>query len=166
VQLRFTRAELEAALRPAAKAKLARTIVLALFSTRQQAEAALTALAAGGFPVEVLSAVTPQGQAVRFPSGREHPGAGERRHVAMGAVVGANPDVVLFGYLLIWASEATGGLVGLLTSLGSSPEQAKRLTEQVRTGQFLVAVQASDEETKAWALLDLAGGSEVQRLRA
>ncbi|HET7042725.1 MAG TPA: PRC-barrel domain-containing protein, partial [Gemmatimonadales bacterium] len=116
VRLRFTRGELEAALRPSGEETSAGASVLALFATRQHAEAALTLLAAGGCPVEALSAATPQGQAVRFTSGRERPGAGECRHVAVGAVVGAIPDVVLFGHLLIWASVVTGGLVELLTS--------------------------------------------------
>ena len=166
VRLRFTRGELEAALRPVVEGHAVEASVVGLFATRQEAEAALAALSADGFPNAALSAVTPHGQAVRFPSeSPERPAAGAR-HIAIGATVGDVPDVVLFGHLLIQASVTTGGLVGILTGLGASPEHGQELLNRVRSGQFLVVVQTASDAAGAQDVLVHAAGSAVHCLRA
>ena len=165
VRLRFTRAEFEAAVRPSVHPPAAGATVVAVFATRQQAEEALAALQADGFPAAALSAVAPMGQALRFPNGSPERQATETRHIAIGGAVGDTRDVALFGHLLVLASLTTGGLAGVLASLGASAAHAQELSGRVRSGQFLVAVHTSNDEVGARAVFGRVGAGEVDCLR-
>lgn len=139
--------------------------VTGLFATREQAEAALDALLAAGFPSDAVSAVTAEGKPLSFPSpeGRfEDQGKG----AAIGAVVGAVVGFVVLGPLLLFVGALAGGLAGLLTAMGASSEQADYLVERIRAGHYLVVVHAGDEFAKAESILENAGARDVHRLAA
>jgi sporulation protein YlmC with PRC-barrel domain len=51
------------------------THLVGLFATREQAEEAIDALIAGGFPSDALSAVTAEGRSVSFPTARSRAGS-------------------------------------------------------------------------------------------
>ncbi len=138
--------------------------VVGVFRTQEQAEDALDALIATGFPSDAVSAVTAEGKPLSFPTSGEERTETGTRNTAIGAVVGAIAGVALFGPLLLIAGAITGGLVGLLTSLGASREQAEYLTERVRSGHYLLMVHAGDREPEATSLLENAGASDVHRM--
>lgn len=156
---------LESTGQPSAGALPAGPHVAGMFATREQAEEAIDALLAAGFRSDTISAVTAEGKPLTFPS----PGQrldDEGRNTAIGAVVGAILGFAIFGPLLVFVGALAGGLVGLLTALGASREQAEYLTERIRSGHFLVVVHAGGEEAKAISVLENAGASDVHRLTA
>jgi hypothetical protein len=57
-----------------------------------------------------------------------------------------------------------GGAIGLLTALGATQQQAEHLTEQVRSGRYLVVAHGAEREAEATSILENAGASEVHRV--
>lgn len=140
--------------------------LVGLFATREQAEDAIDSLIAGGFPSDALSAVTAEGRSVSFPTAGEERLDRGGRNTAIGAAVGAIAGFAIFGPLLVLVGAVAGGLVGLLTSLGATQEQAEYMSERVRSGHYLVVVGAGEREPEARSLLENAGASDVHAMSA
>lgn len=140
--------------------------VVGMFSTREQAERALDALLAEGFLSDSVSVVSAEGKEVSFPSPAEERRDASVRDVGIGATLGGIAGLLIAGPLLVLAGAVVGGLIGLLTALGATRQQAEYLTEQVRSGRYLVFVNTAEREAQAVATLENAGASEVHRLVA
>jgi sporulation protein YlmC with PRC-barrel domain len=138
--------------------------VVGLFATRQQAEDGIDALIAGGFPSDSLSAVTSEGKELNFPTAGEERLDQGTRNTAIGAVVGAIAGFAIFGPLLVIVGAVAGGLVGLLTALGATPQQAEYLSERVRAGHYMVVVHPNGREAEAVTLLENAGARDIHQV--
>lgn len=138
--------------------------VVGTFSTREQAEAALDALLARGFPSDAISVMTSEGKPVSFPSPGETLRDEGGRDAAIGATLGAVAGFLVAGPLLVLGGAVVGGAIGLLTALGATRPQAEHLTEQVRSGRYLVVAHAGNRDAEAVSALENAGASEVHQL--
>src|SRR4029078_11100492 len=75
-------------------------------------------------------------------------------------VIGPGMAIGTLGTILLNAAAgaAVVGLVGALVGLGIPEEDAKYYESEVRSGRFLVSVEAGNREAQAWAILRRAGG--------
>jgi hypothetical protein len=138
--------------------------IVGMFSTREQAEAALEDLLAHDFTSDSISAVSAAGKPLNFPTpGEERYDTGVR-DTAIGAAIGGVAGLLIFGPVLLLTGALVGGAAGLLTALGANRPRAEYLTEQVQSGKYLVIVHTADQEAEATAILENAGASEVHRV--
>jgi hypothetical protein len=138
--------------------------IVGLFSTKEQAEQALDDLLAHDFPSDAISAVSAEGKPINFPTpGVQRYDTGVR-DTAIGATVGGIAGFLVAGPLFLLTGAIVGGVVGLFTALGATQPHAHYLTEQVRSGRFLVMVHTSGRDAEATSLLENAGASEVHRV--
>jgi hypothetical protein len=149
---------------------------VAAFDTRDQAERAVDALRQAGFTDEHI------GWAMKHeekPEGTEDAAKGAGTGALAGGALGAAgaaaamaliPGVGPFlagGYLgtvLIAAGggAVAGGLLGGLTGMGLSEDEAKHYDEQFKAGRAVVTVNAGDRYTAAADILQQMGGHSYQ----
>src|SRR5258708_6679319 len=138
--------------------------LVGLFSAREQVEQALDALLAQDFSSDSISAVSAEGRPINFPTtGEERYDTGVR-DTAIGLTLGGVAGFLIAGPLLLLTGAVVGGLIGLFTALGATQQHAEYLTEQVRSGRFMVMVHTSGREAEATSILENAGASEVHRV--
>ncbi len=151
------------------------TTVFALFKTREGAEQGLQALSDGGFSDEQIGMLGP-GDERDKPYERNlaagvgaAAGAGALAGGAIGAMAGGLIPglglVIATGSLLpvivgVMTGGSTGLVAGTLVSMAGSSEKALYYEQQVRSGNYLVAV-TSDRPIKSREILDAAGGFEA-----
>jgi gas vesicle protein len=138
--------------------------VVGLFATREQAEDALDELIVRDFPSDQISVVSAEGKPVSFPTAGEQRRDTAVRDTAIGVTLGGVAGLLIAGPLLLLTGAVVGGAIGLLTALGATQQQAEHLTEQVRSGRYLVMVHGADREAEATSILENAGASEVHRV--
>jgi hypothetical protein len=165
--------------------------VLAVFSTRAEAVAAINSLLAAGFPADQIGYVTKQSDdsdEVRgnlAGSSELAAVAGDERHdVATGMMAGGMiGGIVAAGLALLvpgigpilaggvlasffggtLAGTAVGGLLGALTNLGISPDLAERYQSEFHAGGTIVAVHAGSRIDDAAEILEEHGGTHIHR---
>jgi hypothetical protein len=138
--------------------------IVGLFGTKEQAEQALDDLLAHDFSSDSISAVSAEGKPIDFPTPSEQRYDTGVRDTAIGATVGGVAGFLIAGPLFLLTGVVVGGVVGLLTALGATQPHASYLTEQVRSGRFLVMVHTSGRDAEATSILENAGASEVHRV--
>jgi hypothetical protein len=138
--------------------------IVGLFSTREQAEQALDGLLAHDFTSDSISAVSAEGRPINFPTPGEQRYDTGVRDTAIGVTVGGVAGFLIAGPLFLLTGAVFGGVIGLLTALGATQQHAEYLTEQVRSGRFLVMVHTSGRDAEATSILENAGASEVHRV--
>jgi hypothetical protein len=138
--------------------------VVGLFSTREQAEAALDALLSRDFPSDAVSVVSAEGKPVSFPTRGEEQYSTGLRDTAIGVTAGGVVGLLIAGPLLVLTGAIVGGAVGLLTALGATQKQAEHLTEQVRSGRYMIVVHTTARDAEATSILENAGAHEVHRV--
>ena len=138
--------------------------IVGLFGTREQAEQALDALLARDYPSDSISTVSADGKPISFPTAGEERYSAGVRDTAIGAAVGGVAGLLIFGPLLLLTGALVGGAIGLLTALGMNQSHAEYLTEQIRSGHYLVIVHTADREAEATSILENAGASDVHRI--
>jgi hypothetical protein len=135
-----------------------------MFSTREQAEAALDELLAREFPSDSISVVSADGKPVNFPTRGEEQYSTGLRDTTIGLTVGGIAGLVIAGPLLVLTGAVVGGAIGLLTALGATQKQAEHLTEQIRSGRYMIVVHGTNREAEATSILENAGAHEVHRV--
>jgi hypothetical protein len=138
--------------------------VAGLFSTRQQAETALDELLARDFSSDSISVVSAEGKPVSFPTRGEERYATGLRDTTIGVTVGGIAGLLIAGPLLFFTGAVVGGAIGLLTALGATQQQAENLTEQIRSGRYMIVVHGAKREAEATSILENAGAHEVHRV--
>jgi hypothetical protein len=152
--------------------------IVGVFQTRPAAEEAILELQRAGFADNSIGMVArnEKGEVVTEKAGETMAeeglaagavvGAGAGALVGLGVLAGTIPvigPVMAIGTLgTILLNAAAGaavvGLVGALVGLGIPEEDAKYYESEVRSGRFLVSVEAGNREAEAWAILRRAGG--------
>jgi hypothetical protein len=167
--------------------------VIATYPDHESAENAVRRLQKEGIPMENLSIIGKDFQAVERPLGFITPGsvAGDGAKVGawtgglfglligaafliipgLGAVVVAGPlaAAILGGVEGAVAGAAFGGLAGALVGLGISKDKAIRYESQVKAGKFLVTLQGDNtqiERAKSLFNVDQAETTEVVQSEA
>jgi hypothetical protein len=138
--------------------------IVGLFGTRQQAEDALDELLAHDFSSDSVSVMSAEGQSINFPTHGEEQYSTGLRDATVGVALGGIAGFLIAGPLLLLTGAIVGGAIGLLTALGATQQQAEHLTEQVRSGRYLVVVHSAHREAEATSILENAGASEVHRV--
>jgi hypothetical protein len=138
--------------------------VAGLFSTRQQAEAALDELLARDFPSDSISVVSADGKPVSFPTRGEERYSTGVRDTTIGLTVGGVAGLLIAGPMLVLTGVIVGGAIGLLTALGATQQQAEHLTEQISSGRYMIVVHGAAREAEATSILENAGAHEVHRV--
>jgi len=151
---------------------------VAVFPTRAAAEEAILELQRAGFPDRTIGMVARNeaGKIVTEKAGESMAeeglaagavvGAGAGALVGLGVLAGTIPvigpvmAVGTLGTILLNAAAgaAVVGLVGALIGLGIPEEDAKYYENEVRSGRYLVTVDAGDRAAEAWAILRRCGG--------
>lgn len=159
-----------------------RTIV-GLFNLQTQATAALRDLQANGFPEDSLGIITPDPEgrgaqsaitddpALKPNTVTEDAVTGGIFGGALGAFLAATGALVIpgigpfisGGILVTLIGGGAGWLIGGLSGLGISEEDARYYQEQVESGRSLVSVKTADRVEDAVRIL-LRHGGEVDRL--
>jgi hypothetical protein len=168
-----------------------RATILATYSDHASAEDAVRRLQKEGIPMQDLSIIGKDFQAVEQPLGFVTPGttAGEGAKVGawtggifgllvgaaflvlpgVGAVVIAGPlaAALLGGIEGALAGAAFGGLTGALVGLGMSKDKAIRYESQVKAGKFLVTLRGDGPQIeRAKSLFNEAETTEVVQPKA
>src|SRR6516164_3574061 len=162
-----------------------RATILATYSDHASAEDAVRRLQKEGIPMQDLSIIGKDFQAVEQPLGFVTPGttAGEGAKVGawtggifgllvgaaflvlpgVGAVVIAGPlaAALLGGLEGALAGAAFGGLTGALVGLGVSKDKAIRYESEVKAGKFLVTLQGDGPQIQRARSLLTAGKAET-----
>jgi hypothetical protein len=160
-----------------------RKTLLGVFDDRLEAERALRDLEAVGFDNDQLGFAIRGSDAVAGGMITDTPGAKDARGAVAGAVTGAAvggilaaagtlliPGVgpVLAGGLLTTilgyaaAGTAVGGILGALTGLEISEEEARYYEIHFREGKALLAVKAGDRCEEAARIMRAHGGYDLQ----
>ena len=149
-------------------------VVTGTFATTDQVRQAIDDLIAAGFPPDSISAVTDAGKPVEELTTTPAEQMGEiAQHAGVGALIGGVAGVAVatlvlppVGLLvagpLAFSGALTGGLIGALVDLGHDPGQAEDLTEQVRSGRYLVVVHRAADPLHAETVLRNAGAEDVK----
>jgi hypothetical protein len=158
-------------------------IVAGLFNLRAQADAALRDLHANGFTEDQLGIIVPDPEGQSFEDSiaadpalkpsmvSEDAVAGGILGGALGAFLAATGALVIpgigpfisGGILVTLIGGGAGWLIGGLSGLGISEEDARYYQEQVESGRSLVTVKTADRVEDAVRIL-LRHGGEVDRL--
>lgn len=134
--------------------------VVAVFDTREDAEAAILHLKQSSFPLEKVSLITThldaeEEQAVTHGDQTEHfAAAGAAAGGALGllagsaflAMPGVGPLLLVGAIVTGFAGTVVGGLVGAMSGWGVPAEHARNYEQQLREGKTLVMVEGGPEE--------------------
>src|SRR5262245_4220482 len=162
-----------------------RATVIAVFPDHASAEDAVRRLQKEGIPMQNLSIIGKDFQAVERPLGFVTTGDTARDGAKVGAwtgglfgllvgaafliLPGVGPVVIagplaaalLGGLEGALAGAAFGGLTGVLVGLGISKDQAIRYESQVKAGKFLVTLQGDESQVARAKSLFTAGKAEA-----
>jgi uncharacterized membrane protein len=138
-------------------------VVVGTFDTQARAEAAVERLKDMGFTDADLSVVS------RAADPPDPPKDDEQRanDTVDASVAGAALGAVLGGFLLgpvgavIGGTAAGGGVAALLSSHGTSEEEAREYEARLREGRYLVAVRTEDSTADVRAALDRSGADRI-----
>jgi hypothetical protein len=138
-------------------------VVVGMFETADEADAAVARLKAAGFGDADLSLVSRPGEAVEAPPDPEQRGHRSLDAAAVGAVVGAVAGGALLGPIgaVVGGAAAGGGLAALLSSRGVERAAAEEYERQLEAGQYVLAVEAGEREAEARHALASVGAERI-----
>jgi len=153
---------------------LAKTAVLGVFTDRQAAEKAVSALKAQGFGDAEVSVV---GKKDGGPAEQGRGGVGEGAAwgtgvggalgllAAAGAVTvpGIGPLLAMGPLATALGGAAAGGLAGTLLDWGIPTERGRQIEEKVKQGRYIALVDADGKADRAVDILRNQGAQEVEK---
>ena len=160
-----------------------RTVLVAAFADRAEAEKAVDELAQAGFAADAIGYAIRGSDAVEGGMITDTQGAKDKKGAltgmatgaGLGAVLGASaalliPGVgpVVAGGVLAMAmggaiaGTAVGGIFGAMTGLGVSEEEARFYEKEFQSGRALVTVKAGSRAADAAMILRKHGGYDLQ----
>jgi hypothetical protein len=122
-----------------------------VFTTREQAEAALMELRAAGFADEDI------GTSIEPASNTAQGEPTWRNGAAIGGMSGAAAGGLAAGPAGMLAGGLTGLLVGVLIDLGIPEQDARWYSEEAGAGRVIVTVRAGDRLAEARGILETHG---------
>jgi hypothetical protein len=164
---------------------MAKTSVFGIVKSRAQAERVVEGLQAAGFPPSEISVLLPDTggkhdiglvKATKAPEGATTgavtggvaggvlgllAGIGALAIPGVGPFIAAGPIMAALSGAAVGAG--TGGIVGALVGMGIPEVEAKRYEDKLRTGNYLIAVHAAndDQEDRAEEIFKTAGVEDI-----
>ena len=164
---------------------MSKTSVFGIVKSRSQAEQIVESLQDAGFPVSEISVLLPANEgkhdighvkATKAPEGATTgattggvaggvlgllAGIGALAIPGVGPLIAAGPIMAALSGAAIGAG--TGGVVGALVGLGIPEIEAKRYEDKLKSGNYLIAVDASDsdEKDRAKEIFKNAGAEDI-----
>jgi uncharacterized membrane protein len=164
---------------------MSKTSVFGIVKSRTQAEQIIESLQGAGFPKSEISILLPDTEgrhdighvkATKAPEGATTgattggitggvlgllAGIGTLAIPGLGPFIAAGPIMAALSGAAVGG--ATGGIVGALIGLGIPEIEAKRYQDKLKTGNYLIAVQARDgnERDRAKQIFKSAGAEDI-----